>query len=338
MSTSTVITYSQLSTFLSCRRKMKWRYLDELVPLDQPHSLRFGSLIHDCLERWHGGDSLESVLGFIDRQLPDHRQDPKRHADWQLAIAMMRGYAKAYPSEDFEVVALEKAFEGPIKHPETEEIFKSFAFAGKVDGIVKRADGYYLLEHKTAAQIDAGYLEKLWTDFQIIVYAVYAKIVWGIDIKGVVYNVLTKAKLKQKTGETEAQFEVRRAELIAKSKTGKSSAKRKMPESDADFQDRLAAKYEEPCMFHREVIYLSRDQRRLVSQELWDLAQALLDAKRTGVYLPNRAACFQYGRACAYLPLCRSPEKPDLVDNLYERRPPHTELTTEPAKPPEPVF
>lgn len=338
MTAPTLITYSQLSSFLSCRRKMKWRYLDELVPLDQPHSLRFGSLIHDCLERWHGGETLGAVLNFIDRQIPDHRQDPKRNADWHLATAMMRGYAATYPSEDFEVVALEKAFEGPITNPTNGEVSPSYVFGGKVDGIVKRADGYYLFEHKTAAQIDASYLEKLWTDFQIIVYAVYAKKVWGIDIKGVIYNVLTKAKLKQKTGETEGQFEARRAELIAKSKTGKSSAKRKMPETDADYQTRLVAKYAEPGMFHRELIYLSRDQRRLVSQELWDLAKELVHAKDADAYLPNRGACFQYGRACAYLPLCRSPENPDLIENLYERRPPHTELATETANPPTPVF
>ena len=326
MTAPELITYSQLSTFLNCRRKMKWRYLDHLVPLEQPHSLRFGSLIHDCLERWHGGTSLAYIQRFIDRSLPNHTQDPKAHADWHLATAMMRGYADLYATEDFRVVGLEKEFQGKITNPDTGRSSRTFRFAGKVDGIVKRDDGFYLLEHKTASSIDAAYLEKLWTDFQILVYSIYAEAVWGNAIKGVIYNVLTKAKLKQKTGETEAEFQARRAELIAKSKTGRSSAKRKEPETDDAFQERLAEKYREPGMFHRELIYFSRDQKQLVKQELWDLTQALLEARQKNVYLPNRAACFQYGRECAYLLLCRSPQNTDLAENLYQRRTPHAEL------------
>jgi len=52
---------------------------------------------------------------------------------------------------------------------------------------------------------------------------------------GIIYNVLVKARLQQSAGETEAEYEARRAELIAKSKTGKSSAQRKLPESDEAF-------------------------------------------------------------------------------------------------------
>jgi hypothetical protein len=45
--------------------------------------------------------------------------------------------------------------------------------AGKVDGIVRIGEDHFLLENKTASQVDADYLEKLWTDFQIILYSRY---------------------------------------------------------------------------------------------------------------------------------------------------------------------
>ena len=47
---------------------------------------------------------------------------------------------------------------------------------------------------------------------------------------------------------------------MAKSKTGKSSAKRRLPENDEAFQKRLAVKYVEAEMFHREQPYISRDR------------------------------------------------------------------------------
>ena len=174
-------------------------------------------------------------------------------ADWHLAKAMMRGYMRTYgPAEDFEVVDLEKVFNGKIFNPETGASSRSFDLAGKVDGIVKIDGEYWLLEHKTASVIDSGYLERLWMDTQIILYSHYIEKTMGIKITGVLYNILAKARLKQSTGETEEEFQARRAELIAKSKTGKSTAKRKMPETDEDFAKRLNAKYEQPNMFHRE--------------------------------------------------------------------------------------
>ena len=144
-------------------------------------------------------------------------------------------------------------------HPE------AFVLAGKVDGIVRIGDEFFLLEHKTASQIDADYLERLWTDFQIILYAWYIEQTQGLRIAGILYNILVKARLQQGRGETEAEFEERRRILIAKSKTGKSSAKRKLPESDETFQDRLCAKYADLGMFHRETLYISRDQFSVVA-------------------------------------------------------------------------
>ena len=69
-------------------------------------------------------------------------------------------------------------------------------------------------------------------------------------------------------GETEAEFEARRARLIAGSKTGTTRARRKRPESDEAFQARLAEKYAEPGMFHRERLYLSRDRFRKLQAQL----------------------------------------------------------------------
>ncbi len=74
---------------------------------------------------------------------------------------MMTGYAARYTSEDFEVVALEKTFTGTIINPTTGAASRILGMAGKIDGIVRRGNEYYLLEHKTASQVDGSYLERL---------------------------------------------------------------------------------------------------------------------------------------------------------------------------------
>jgi hypothetical protein len=329
VSERTVTTYSMWSLFRNCRRACELRYIKELAPIQRDHNLSFGSLIHECLEKWHRGRDLAEALDHIDKSLPNRSHDDGQKADWHLAIAMMTGYASTYPVEDFDVVFLEKTFEGKIANPATGAMSRSFVLAGKVDGIVCINGRFYLLEHKTASQLDGDYLEKLWTDFQICLYAYYVEQVFGIKIAGIIYNILVKARLQQGKGETEAEFEVRRADLLAKSKTGKTTATRKMPESDADFQSRLMAKYAEPGMFHRETLYISRDQFETLQTDLWELTQQFLDCRRRGVFYQNTSYCFFYHRPCAYFALCRSGGSENIIANFYETKSPHEELRTD---------
>lgn len=338
MTVPMVSTYSMWSLFRNCRKAVEWRYLDQLVPIQRDRNLHFGSLIHECLQTWHQRRDLAEVLALIDRLWPNRLQDENQRRDWHLAAAMMKAYAAQYVADEFEIVALEKTFEGPIVNPATGAASRSFVLAGKVDGVVRIGTDYFVLEHKTAAQLDSDYLEKLWTDFQITIYSYYVEQTMGIAITGILYNVLVKAKLQQSKGETEAEYQTRRAELLAKSKTGKTTAKRRMPETDEEFQQRLAEKYAEPAMLHREMLYLSRDRFDILRAELWELTQAFLDARRRGVFYQNTAFCFNYQRPCPYFALCRSNGNPNLIENFYQRVAPNEELRVLPSETPVPAF
>jgi hypothetical protein len=69
MSELMTTTYSMWRLFRNCRMACKWRYIDELVPLERDPNLAFGSVIHDCLECWHGERDLAKVLDHIDRTI-----------------------------------------------------------------------------------------------------------------------------------------------------------------------------------------------------------------------------------------------------------------------------
>ncbi|HNY39092.1 MAG TPA: PD-(D/E)XK nuclease family protein [Bryobacteraceae bacterium] len=342
MSTDLMVsTYSMWSQFRNCRKAVDWRYLQHLVPLERDRNLHFGSLIHECLQVWHERGELPAVLALIDRLCPNRIHDENQRRDAHLATAMMKAYASRYAAEEFEVLALEKTFEGPIVNPATGAASRSFVLAGKVDGIIRIGSENFVLEHKTASQLDSDYLERLWTDFQITIYAYYVEQTMGIPITGILYNVLVKGKLQQSKGETEEEFETRRAELLAKSKTGKSSAKRRMPETDDEFQQRLAEKYTDQTMLHREMLYLARDRFEILRSELWELTQAFLDARRRGVFYQNTGFCFNYQRPCPYFALCRSNGNPNVIENFYQRVEPHEELRVIPPQPSEtaqPIF
>jgi len=326
----TLLTYSALNTFRNCPRKYKNRYLDNLRPRERAEALSFGSVIHTAIELWYRSPDTEprlpDVLAYIDDAFENRLVDANLMVQWHLATAMIRGYAERYATEDFEVVEVEKEFVGEIRNPDTGRQSQTFRIAGKVDGIVRCHDGLYLLEHKTASTIDASYLDKLWTDTQIALYCYYLREL-GYPIVGVIYNVLLKSRLKQGKGETQEEYEVRHAELAAKNKSGKSTAKRQMPETDDEFQARLTEWYSRPEAFHREFIYLSEDRLAMLQDEVWEITQQYLDARRRGKWLLNTSNCFSYQRPCEYLAYCQSGFNPNVADNLYEIALPNEELS-----------
>ena len=331
---SDVLTYSALNAFRNCPRKYKHRYIDHLRPVERCDAMAFGSVIHEALEKWYlltlpaGTHRLLTILDFLDGQF-SNQADPQQKSKWHLARAMMVGYASRYASEDFEVIEVEKEFDAEIRNPDTGRCSQTFSMAGKVDGIVRSLSNgeLYILEHKTASTITSDYLDRLWTDTQVALYVFYLRQI-GYPIVGVIYNILLKSRLQQHSGETQEEFEARRAVLAAKNKSGKSTAKRQAPESDEQFAARLADWYSRDEAFHRERIYLSEDRLAMLAEEVWEVTQQYLDARRRGKWLLNTSHCFNFQRPCEYLPYCQSGFNPNVRDNLFVITEPHEELAS----------
>ena len=139
-------TYSMWSLFRNCRKAVDWRYIQQLVGLERDGNLHFGTLVHQCLELWQQCRDLGRVLDLIGTLCPNRLYDEGQRRDWHNATAMMKAYAARYAAEEFEVVALEKTFQGPIVNPATGAASRSFVLGGKDDGIdhlIK--SGYQLL-------------------------------------------------------------------------------------------------------------------------------------------------------------------------------------------------
>jgi len=328
----TPVTCSSLKTFKLCRKDYNLRFIRGLHALEESEAQYLGSVIHVALERWYlRGDAEKDtvvavIFDYIAASFPNRERDERQKRDWHLARAMFLAYIETYPTEEFEIVAVEKQFQCPIINPDTGAASRSYFMRGKVDALVTRNGEYFLLEHKTAAVIDKSYIEKLPLDFQVTLYAHYLEQSMNIRIAGVIYNVIAKSQIRQSKGETEEEFEARRADLIAKSKSGKSSAKRKLPETDDEFATRLAEKYREPGMFHREMLYIPRSQYETLTAEIWELCQQLLIARRTNRWYMNTDICFLYNRPCRFFPICVSNDNPNIIENRYRVGPIHPEL------------
>lgn len=63
-------TQSMWNDFRNCRKRCKLRTLDKLVPNQKEKCLFIGSVIHECLEAWHGEYNLNLVLTSINKTYP----------------------------------------------------------------------------------------------------------------------------------------------------------------------------------------------------------------------------------------------------------------------------
>jgi hypothetical protein len=330
-------TYSAASMFQTCRRRYRYRHVDHLVPVDKPHALRFGTVTHQWLEVWHRTRSLTAAQEVSDDAYANRAGDRDEKRDWHAQTAMLKAYAALYENEPFEVVDLECEFSGPLRNPAPGgRRSRSFQVRGKIDGIVRRGEEFLLLEHKTAASVSGDYIERLAMDLQILLYSYYARESLEYPVTSIIYNVLVKPRLAQAEGETEEQFEARKAELEAKSKTGKpSTAKRKLPETDEEFQARLADWFVAEPRFTRVELILDFDAVANVRQMLWEISKEILDARRQERWHQNPRACFGFGK-CAYWPICSSKGNELVIENLFTKRPPNEELSSD--EEPEPAF
>ena len=325
-----ILTNSSMRVMRSCMRKWQLKYVERLGRIDtgeESEALFFGDIVHQALEEYFkftmNASDNASRYWILDRFLSQRCEGEML----MKARAMMDGYIRKWKGDPdkYEPIDTELQFSGNIHNPDTNGISRTFKFAGRVDAVVQDAKGnYWIIEHKTAAYVDGAYLERLWTDSQIALYTMYLR-EQGIPIKGVIYDILTKCKYSQKAGETEAEYKIRHADLCAKNKSGKSSAKRQMPETDQEYFARLLQFHSQPEVYHRETILIDDARIELAKNELWDATKRYLDAKSRNYYGINADACFNYGRRCTYFDYCSSGNS-NVLDLHFEQVQPHSEL------------
>ncbi len=326
------VTCSSLRNFRNCRKKYFFKHEQGLTPLMESEAQYLGKVIHNCLAIYYApsdksrADRIAEIFTTIDAAFPNRELNFIDRKNYNHATAMMAAYVKHYADESFRVIAIEREFSAPLINPETGASSRTYYVRGKVDGIVEIDGENFILEHKTASKIDEAYIERLPLDWQTNLYAHFVQQATGLKITGVVYNVLEKPRIRQSMGETEEKYAERYAELCAKSKNGKSSAKRKLPESDEDYQARIIAEFESGDKFYQRQMWLRADVVDQIVAEVWELGQQLVTARRVGAWYRNTDSCFNYNRQCAYWPICRSNDSSIVIDSDYKIGSKHPEF------------
>lgn len=191
---------SGLKSFLGCERYFWFSDPSQLGLQTNKVQDKFyiGTLIHFVLEGYYTGrfrtiKESWQVSKEIYHQMLGDRNHPSREDDDLLVLEILENYirwiespimqANEWGDNNLEYVSMEIPFQIPIS---------GHIFGGRADGLIRRKDtgDLYLLEIKTSAY-PPGLIASLHRELQNKAY-IWAFRSLGYDIKGMMYNILSK--------------------------------------------------------------------------------------------------------------------------------------------------
>lgn len=175
--------HSRLHTFLQCRRKYCYQYIDKLPRKDWDH-FTVGSQIHLLLERLYKlkkrcpsvdtNTLVQHILTRASRTIYASRLDLTQHAELTL---MFKNYVASHHHTLQGSYEVEKPFNFSLSKDITIEGFIDRVDFSPVDGSLKIIDNTFeVIDYKTTKQ--AKYLKD---SLQLAIYAIAAKERYGYD-------------------------------------------------------------------------------------------------------------------------------------------------------------
>ena len=170
-----LLSASDIQTYLTCPLKYKFARVFR-IPSEPTLNQRFGILVHQVLERYHGGgdavQTLPDLLGLLEagwRRGGFGDSEEERQLRGKATQSLLR-YHDRFQSEDAEPVWFERSFQfrlGP------------HLLRGRVDRVDRLPDGgYELIDYKTGRPRTPAQLRD---DVQLSLYAVGAREAWQLE-------------------------------------------------------------------------------------------------------------------------------------------------------------
>lgn len=343
MNGTKLLTHSRMSCFQRCPREHQYRYELGIRPAGETKPLRMGSAIHEGIDARAKGASVDEAIcaalapyaAQIDLDI-DHEEEGaiELHVEAETVRALLDGYFTAWHNDwqpatagthgitPVECVASELAFMMPIDNPETGKRTNNFIAAGKIDRIVRLADGRLAVKETktTGDSVDdaSDYWLKLRIDHQISRYMLAAKHL-GHDVQTVLYDVIHKPGIEPTRiplfDEEGTKIVLDQNGDRVRTKDGKKWREtgdkelgyvlQTRPETAREYGLRLRADIaNRPAFYYarQEIPRLSKDLDEY-QVELWQQQQALRESQKHGRWFRNPSACSSMGR-CQYLNIC----------------------------------
>lgn len=192
MNEKLILRSSKVNTFLRCRKRYYWEYVENLSPKDVSMPLQIGSVVHHLLHKFYSGEltpemisNLQEYVHSIYPESPDMGETVATEA-----AILVGGYIHRWKDDNIKVISSEVIVEVDMGE---------YIMKGRVDGIARSIDDSRLwrLEHKTSKRMDSSYLSGLKGGLQGSMYDFLLENLFKEPIAGTIYNILVKTKVPQ---------------------------------------------------------------------------------------------------------------------------------------------
>lgn len=357
--TKRTFTNSERSAF-HCQQKWLWQYGVGLRPVtEESHFLR-GNIWHDAMDVYHNEGleaarmHLEGLLAASKTQLLDTSSNATEEQQGEIVkqcMILLPDYHARYAGE-WDVLHTEIELSTCIDED------RDLWWAGKVDKIVRTKEGkIYIVDHKTTTMDTSRWYEFNRYRPQMIGYALLAERELGINVDGIMYDVVCMPTVR-----SEEAPEATKAGVLRKYSSSLPNitpeAWQEGMERHNDFSDnakdvlkRLQARKADDCEMARFDLPLTEDEKTRTLLELQNLTAAMksrweyvqeyrnvvhdarsLDSAAQRVYKEvagsfprNHSMCRMFNKLCDYASLCEN----GIIDNPMRLSGVHEELEGE---------
>lgn len=170
-----IISASQISTFLSCQEKFRYRYVERLEPVTKADALDRGTVIHKCIQAHWSSQSPIKILADWQREKKESML-PWEYEQWEgteyrSVVDLMGRYVEHWGPKPEDVTLLATEFEL------TPTIKPGLRMLGYIDMLAHWQGKLWIIECKTARNLNRR-LSYLDADAQITAY------IWGLRAHG----------------------------------------------------------------------------------------------------------------------------------------------------------
>lgn len=321
--TTELLTHSRQDCFKTCRKKAWFAYELGIRRDIDAKALRMGTAYHAALEALGNGNTINEAVEAV-HEAYRRRPDPCGEMEWlyeeESVVRLACGYVWRWQDRPLKFIATEQEFQLPLVNPETGKPSRTFALAGKIDGIVELEDGRLAVKENKLLGDDISQDSDLWRrmriDHQISLYVLAARklgfavdtVLYDVTRKPTIYptkvpilddlgvkivldaegkRVVTKAGLFRQTADKEKGYVVQERPMLA-------------DEWGDKLNDDIA---ERPDFYYQRVEVPRMDQDlQEYEEDLWDISKTIREAQLSGRWFRtvNKNTC----GFCAYFDLC----------------------------------
>ena len=194
-SRTTTLSIGAITSFLSCRRKFWFRYIEHLEPLQRARPLGMGSAVHKGIELLLDGKPPDEVeKGVLDAYSDeDLATDQYAPFDRLTAVEILRAFTQNVDYRRWDVKGTEQYFNISLGHGDRVHSLW--------DGVIAFGGKLFILENKIVADNGPDYQHRLLWDTQAGYYLLAAKEEgleekYGMPVAGILYNLVRKPSIK----------------------------------------------------------------------------------------------------------------------------------------------